>query len=174
MNYVDVALDYAAARTDYAEIDEPSFAFDGGVAVALGAWRPWETDLGFLTGLHLSSRAEDTLHLATWELPLEAQWRFPAKHGFARLHFEFGGGPHLLLLLVSYTEPFVDVSLATHMGVGLTLGTGDVRGVLGVRGTVALGPDEIDGTVTTADGVRFWSWTASTARADVYAGVSFR
>ena len=87
---------------------------------------------------------------------------------------DVGGGPHLNLVLTSYTPTLVSGAIGTHTGFGATVGRGDTRVVLGVRGSVRVGSDVFYGTVTTPDGDVWWQWTSWGARVDGYLGVQLR
>jgi hypothetical protein len=177
VNFVDVALSYPALQAPSVWVQDESFAFDLGVPVALGTWHVRRADLVLLTGLHLSSRANPSdVRVATWDLPIEGGWRWtsPVETALVRPYWELGGGPHLNLVLTSYTPTLVSGAMGTHTGFGATVGRGDTRVVLGVRGSVRVGPDVFYGTVTTPDGDVWWQWTSWGARVDGYLGVQLR
>jgi hypothetical protein len=178
VNYVDVTPVVSVLRAEGASVCCSNSEYRGinaGVNAVLGMYRAPRSDLQVLTGLRVSIASMNGYALNVWDVPVEGGWRWSGREGaLVRGYGEVGVGPHLYVVVPQYQAILGDVGFGTHTGFGATIGTGDVRGVLGLRASVSVGFDQLSGHVSTVEGDRYWDWHPLSARVDGYAGVEFR
>jgi hypothetical protein len=175
------AVSFTDANTDTVPRDHYVPVLGGGID--LEALRFGESRASLVVGARLDTwgGAWDLGfdHLATsWTgaLDVGCRWTFgePVRGpGATTLFLEVGGGLRGVVLSQSWWEDYVLYGVGGHAGIGLTIGEGRLRGLLGLRVDVNLIPSSLSGSFF-GDDEYTWTWNPSALRGGAVVGVAFR
>ena len=179
---IDLFIGWPALHTNdmraYADGNEQQAWSAAGVLYAdVGFHRVKRMEVLVSAGLGLSSTRYilDDWHFdaATWtgEADLTARWY--AGGDKVRASWEFGLGPHLRVGLPDWSDGRLDLGAGGHTALSVEFGPGPVRPMLQGRLACTIAPGYSSGDITLPEGMFYWSYSPSSARAVLLVGAAF-